>query len=184
MHLAHVTTLTSWHNQGVSGAQSLHPHAIHDVICLSVRLLSLRLCLPPVYLSPLPFLFHCLPVLCPAHQFSLCRHHRGFKTTALTYNEEYCPVAIYNPLTCQGRSGQPFKGPIIPFGSLVEYHPITAKDQSRIHQFGKKVLPGMFLGYALYARELGKVTYFSHTLISWRRWTHRKSTRKDSMRKR
>ena len=29
--------------------------------------------------------------------------------------------------------GQPFKGPIIPFGSLVEYHPITAKDQSRIH---------------------------------------------------
>ena len=34
--------------------------------------------------------------------------------------------------------GQPFKGPIIPFGSLVEYHPITAKHQSRIHQFGKK----------------------------------------------
>ena len=34
---------------------------------------------------------------------------------------------------------------------LVEYHPITAKDQSRIHQFGKKVLPGLFLGYALYA---------------------------------
>ena len=28
------------------------------------------------------------------------------------------------------RFGQPFKGPIIPFGSLVEYHPITAKDQS------------------------------------------------------
>ena len=43
------------------------------------------------------------------------------------------------------RFGQPFKGPIIPFGSLVEYHPMTAKDQSRIHQFGKKVLPGLFL---------------------------------------
>ena len=38
---------------------------------------------------------------------------------------------------CERRFGQPFKGPIIPFGSLVEYHPITAKDQSRIHQFGK-----------------------------------------------
>ena len=49
------------------------------------------------------------------------------------------------------RFGQPFKGPIIPFGSLVEYYPISAKDQSRIHQFGKKVLPGLFLGYALYA---------------------------------
>ena len=49
------------------------------------------------------------------------------------------------------RFGQPLKGPIIPFGSLVEYHPKIAKDQSRIHQFGKKVLPGLFLGYALYA---------------------------------
>ena len=49
------------------------------------------------------------------------------------------------------RFGQPFKGPIIPFGSLVEYYPISAKDQSRIHQFGKKVLFGLFLGYALYA---------------------------------
>ena len=29
------------------------------------------------------------------------------------------------------RFGQPFKGPIIPFGSLVEYHLITAKDQSQ-----------------------------------------------------
>ena len=54
------------------------------------------------------------------------------------------------------RFGQPFKGPIIPFGSLVECHPITAKDQSRIHQFGKKVLPGLFLGYALYVRGIWK----------------------------
>ena len=49
------------------------------------------------------------------------------------------------------RFGKPFKGPTIPFGSLVEYYPISTKDQSRIHQFGKKVLPGLFLGYALYA---------------------------------
>ena len=54
------------------------------------------------------------------------------------------------------RFGQPFKKPIIPFGSLVEYHPKTAKDQSRIHQFGKKVLPGLFLGYALYAGGIWK----------------------------
>ena len=39
---------------------------------------------------------------------------------------------------------------------LVEYHPITAKDQSRIHQFGNKVLPGLFLGYAVYARGTWK----------------------------
>ena len=52
--------------------------------------------------------------------------------------------------------GNHLKGPIIPFGSLVEHHPITAKDQSRIHQFGKKVLPGLFLGYALYAGGIWK----------------------------
>ena len=49
------------------------------------------------------------------------------------------------------RFGQPFKGKIVPFGSLVDYYPISAKDQSRIHQFGKNVSPGLFLGYALYA---------------------------------
>ena len=27
------------------------------------------------------------------------------------------------------RFGEPFKGPITPFGSLVEYHPISEKDQ-------------------------------------------------------
>ena len=54
------------------------------------------------------------------------------------------------------RFGQPFKGPIIPFGSLVTYYHTASKDQSRIHQFGKKVLPGLFLGYALYAGWIWK----------------------------
>ena len=80
---------------------------------------------------------------------------------------------------CERRFGEPFKGPIIPFGSLVGYYPISAKDQSRIHQFGKKVLPGLFLGYALYAGvEFGRVTYWLQTLRSWKRWTHQKSTLK------
>ena len=54
------------------------------------------------------------------------------------------------------RFGELFKGPIIPFGSLVEYYPVSSKDQSRIHQFGKKVLPGLFLGFALYAGGIWK----------------------------
>ena len=45
------------------------------------------------------------------------------------------------------RFGMPFNGPAIPFGAMVEYHPISAKDISRRHQFGPKVLPGLFLGY-------------------------------------
>ena len=34
--------------------------------------------------------------------------------------------------------------------------PISSTDQSRIHQLGKKVLPGLFLGYALYAGGIWK----------------------------
>ena len=48
---------------------------------------------------------------------------------------------------CERRFGEPFKGPIILFGAQVEYHHISAKDLSRLHQFGKKVLHGIFLGY-------------------------------------
>ena len=76
------------------------------------------------------------------------------------------------------RFGQPFEGPIIPFASLVEYHPITAKDQSRIHQLGKKVLPGLFLGYALYAGGIWKGDVLIADLPPHKRWTHRKSTQK------
>ena len=60
---------------------------------------------------------------------------------------------------------------------MVEYHPISAKDISRLHQFGAKVLLGIFLGYALCARvESGKETLWSQTLKNWRTWTHQKST--------
>ena len=52
----------------------------------------------------------------------------------------------------------PFNGPAIPFGAMVEYHPISAKDLSRLHQFGPKVLLGIFLGYALHAGEFGMET--------------------------
>ena len=37
------------------------------------------------------------------------------------------------------RFGMPFNGPVTPFRAMVECHPISAKDQSRIHQFGKKL---------------------------------------------
>ena len=45
-------------------------------------------------------------------------------------------------------------GPIISLGSM----PISAKAQTRLHQFGKKGFPGIFVGYALYAvgGNLGK----------------------------
>ena len=37
---------------------------------------------------------------------------------------------------CERRFGMPFKGPVTPFGAMDEHHPISAKDLSRLHQFG------------------------------------------------
>ena len=53
------------------------------------------------------------------------------------------------------RYGKTLNGPSILFGILVEYIPITAKDKSRIHQFGQQTLKGQFLGYVLRAGREG-----------------------------
>ena len=71
--------------------------------------------------------------------------------------ECYCYLRNIEDLLSDGKSpyerqfGMPFDGPVIPFGAMVEYHLISAKDISRLHQFCPKVLPGIFLGYALYS---------------------------------
>ena len=76
--------------------------------------------------------------------------------------ECYCYLRNIQDLLSDGKTpyerrfGQPFKGPIVPFGAMVEYHPISAKDLSRLHQFGKKVLPGIFLRCALYLGRIWK----------------------------
>ena len=54
------------------------------------------------------------------------------------------------------RFGESFRGSIIPFGATVEFRPTSLRDQSRLHQFGKKVFPGIFLGYALIAGVIWK----------------------------
>ena len=68
----------------------------------------------------------------------------------------YLTAKYSRKTTSERRFEEPLKGPTIPFGSLVESYPISVKDKSRIHQFGKKVLPGLFLGYALYAGGIWK----------------------------
>ena len=64
-------------------------------------------------------------------------------------------IAICEMSKTSWRMGK-LKGPIIPLGAMVEYHPISIRDQSRLHQFGNKVLPGIFRGYALVAGEIWK----------------------------
>ena len=76
--------------------------------------------------------------------------------------ECYCYLRNIQNLLSDGKTpyerrfGMPFNGPVMPFGAMVEYHPISAKDMSKFHQFGSKVLPGIFLGYVLYAGGIWK----------------------------
>ena len=61
-----------------------------------------------------------------------------------------------------GDSEKPLKGPVIPFCAMVEHHPISAKDQSSLHLFGKRVLPCICLRYAFVARGIWK----GHILVA------------------
>ena len=54
-------------------------------------------------------------------------------------------------LAYERRFGESFKRPIIPFGALMEYLPNSRRDKARNYQFGKKTIPGIFLGYAMIA---------------------------------
>ena len=53
--------------------------------------------------------------------------------------ECYCYLRNIQDLLSDGKTpferrfGMPFDGPVIPFGATVEYHPISAKDQSGLH---------------------------------------------------
>ena len=93
MHFAHVITLTS------CGSRCLSAHCIPSMMssmmsfvvssCLSLSLVSL------------PFLlcfFHCLVLFSVRHTIFNVVTAEG--TIAFTRNEEYCPLAIYNPLKC------------------------------------------------------------------------------------
>ena len=103
--------------------------------------------------------------------------------------ECYCYLRNVQDLLADGKTpyerrfGEPFKGAVIPFGAMVEYYPISSRDKSRLHQFGKKVLPGIFLGHELIAGVFGKEIFWLQIWRNWDRWTHQKSTLEESMRK-
>ena len=57
--------------------------------------------------------------------------------------------------------GIPFNGPVVPFGAMVEYHPISAKDLSRLHEFGPKMCQVKSLAMRCTREESGKETPWS-----------------------
>ena len=81
------------------------------------------------------------------------------------------------------RFGEPFKGPIIPFGATVEYFPISAKDQWRLHHFGGKFLPGILLEHALVAARTWRGDVLVADMEELGHWTRQKSMLGGSMQK-
>ena len=101
--------------------------------------------------------------------------------------ECYCYLRNIQDLLSDGLTpyerpfGMPFDGPVIPFGAVVEDHPISANEISRLHQIGPKSCQ-VYSPVMYYARgESGKETFWSQTLKNWRRWTHLNSTPEGSM---
>ena len=83
------------------------------------------------------------------------------------------------------RFGKPFKGPVIPFGSMVEYYPIfcqrPVKNPSIWTESLSWIVPRIRFvrGENLEGSHIG----CRHGGVG-KRWTHLKSTQKDSMQKR
>ena len=57
---------------------------------------------------------------------------------------------------CERRFGVPRSGSVIPFGAMVEYHPIFVKRPVATASIRSKVLPGLFLRCALHAEGIWK----------------------------
>ena len=91
-----------------------------------------------------------VPALPVAEQFcALCAEH--FEEWWDCAMECYCYLRKVHDKMADGKTasekryGKTFDGPSIPFETLVEYIPITAKRTSQeIHQFGQKTLKGRF----------------------------------------
>ena len=112
------------------------------------------------------------------------------KSSAQSERRDICGIVMRNipdllsdaKTLYERRFGMPFNGPVIPFGAMVEYHPISAKDTSRLHQFGPKVLPGIFLGYVFFAVRIWKGDIMVADIVkNWRRWKHQKCMPEGSM---
>ena len=73
---------------------------------------------------------------------------------------------------CERRFGEPFKGPIIPFGAMIEYCPISARDWSNFINLARKYFQVSFLGMNWSQRWIGKEIFRIWKI--WKSWTHQK----------
>ena len=65
------------------------------------------------------------------------------------------------------RFGETFEGPIIPFEAMVQYFPISVKDQSRLHQFRRESCQEFSSDMHWLREESGREVSWLPTLGSW-----------------
>ena len=65
---------------------------------------------------------------------------------------------------CEKRFGLKIDGPSLPFGANASYKLMSSKDESRLHQFCKKMIPGICTGRV----ENGRVTCSSRIAETWK----------------
>ena len=72
------------------------------------------------------------------------------------------------------RLREPFCGPTVPFGSMIEYQPISANDKRRLHQFvffsKKRSFQASPLALCCMPRESGKEISLWQPWRSWKFW--------------
>ena len=56
-------------------------------------------------------------------------------------------ITTHEKTAYEVRFGEPFRGPVIPFGAHVSYNPQSPDDKARLHQMAEKTLQGIFAGY-------------------------------------
>ena len=79
------------------------------------------------------------------------------------------------------RFGMPFNGPVIPFGAMVEHHPVSAKDISRLHQFLPKSLASCIPRLCIACGWIWKGDIMIADIEEVEGWTHQNSKPEGSM---
>ena len=99
----------------------------------------------------------------------------------------YCYLRNIQDLLSDGKTpherrfGKPLKGPVLLFGAMVDYHPISANDLRDYIRLVPKSCQVYSSVMSCMRWESGKETFWSQTQENWSRWTRLNSTLEGSM---
>ena len=84
---------------------------------------------------------------CCLLQAGLCHAWWREAMRAYCYNRNISDVVLDGKTPYELRFEQPFGGKLLPFGCSVEYKPESERETNKLHKFGSKLRPGIFMGH-------------------------------------